>query len=100
MPSPVDAKLDKLVNLERAEREEQIYLNAPDECDLCNRSFEGQTYMIDCQIEGQGGAWGNVCSVCYEKAGAGIAWGKGQLYKRRADGEWLLVAGFPPKESA
>lgn len=29
----------------------------------------------------------------------GIGWGKGQLFARRVDGSWLLVAGFAPDES-
>ncbi|MCX6913947.1 MAG: hypothetical protein NT167_12995 [Verrucomicrobia bacterium] len=39
-----------------------------------------------------------MCAECFLENGEGIGWGKGQIYQKQPGGEWLTVAGFPPKE--
>ena len=61
-------------------------------CDICNKNFSSELYMIDGPIV-RNGPWGNLCASCYCKNMLPLGIGRGQLY--RFDGErWLLVGGY------
>jgi hypothetical protein len=85
--------LAKLVDLETGLRRKEKYYGAPEVCDCCSKSFEGQQYMIDGGLKGSI-AWANMCAECFSRVGTDIGWGKGQLYLKH-EGSWLMVAGFP-----
>lgn len=89
--------IDLLVDIETGLQRQETYDNAPDVCDCCGESFDGQQYMIDGAIKGSI-AWANMCAGCFSREGKGIGWGKGQLYLKQDDGSWLMVAGFPPND--
>jgi hypothetical protein len=40
-----------------------------------------------------------MCPKCFCTKGFGIGWGKGQLYMRQDDKNWLLTAGFAPRRN-
>ena len=105
MHSEFDAKLEVMINRVRAEREQEYCLDELDFCNLCGKSLINQRFVIDGEVretsqvklpDGVGvGQWAYMCCSCFEKRGAGIRWGKGQLYEQISKGEWLRVAGGP-----
>ena len=70
-----------------------------DTCDFCRCSLTIRGLFVDGRLRGEA-IWGNMCAKCFDSKGAGIGWGSGQLYARQRNGDWRMVAGFPPKESA
>jgi hypothetical protein len=58
--------------------------------------LNGQRFVIDGMVgqKNSSGGWAYMCATCFTSHGAGIGWGKGQLYERTPDNEWLQVAGF------
>ena len=53
---------------------------------------------IDGRLKGEMMMWAHMCSSCFLASGEGLGWGDGQLFARKLDGSWLLVAGFPPDD--
>ncbi len=95
------AAFDALIDRVRAEAEQLECEDAPETCDACDGSLEQEQYLIDGETRSPGiptsdaiGAWAYMCARCFAVKGAGIGWGRGQLYERIA-GRWLMVAGFP-----
>lgn len=64
--------------------------STPTNCDLCQRPF-GDT-MIDGAVKPQG-SWGLLDLGCHRMHGVGLGTGRGQMYRRQADGRWLKVEG-------
>jgi hypothetical protein len=62
----------------------------PTICDLCQRPLADT--FIDGAVKPQG-SWGNLDLACHRKFGVGLGTGKGQMYKRQADGRWLKTEG-------
>jgi len=60
--------------------------------------MEEKQFFGDGRLRGQI-AFASMCAECFLKNGEEAGWGKGQIYQRELDGQWLLVAGFPPEES-
>ena len=57
-------------------------------CDACGGDF-GKT-MFDASVRGR---WGNICQACFDEEGCSLGTGKGQQYRKTAEGRWLKVAG-------
>lgn len=100
--------LEQFVDLKKANVNPQYNLDDPQSCDLCGKSFSSEIFLIDGEVRntekiplpnGESmGQWAYMCAKCFKLNGVGIKWGKGQLYKRVSDDEWLLVSGFPPDD--
>ena len=93
--SDMDTALEEYVDTVTAKKKLIYYSNAPETCNICNRSLADEKYMIDGAIKGNT-AWANMCADCFRKYGVKIGWGYAQLYKKDANG-WLLVGGFCPE---
>ena len=101
--------IETFIEVEKAKNDPQFNLDSPEACDLCGTPFENQEYLIDGEVinspqipVGNGttmGQWAYMCPGCFQSRGVGIKWGRGQLYKKTSDNEWLLVGGFPPDAS-
>lgn len=91
-PSSASLSLDEYIDMELAKHKNCYFSGAPDECDICKCSFDGEKYMIDGGIHNHT-AWACMCADCFNAFGEGIALGKGQLYMRDKKG-WLLVNGI------
>ena len=86
----------------------QYCYDSPETCDLCGKSFLGAEFLVDGETKGTEqiqvpggdsmGQWAYMCANCFASHGVAVGWGRGQLYQRRDDGSWLMVAGFPPDE--
>lgn len=87
-------------NLALARQYPVYFSGAPECCDACGRSLAAEEFLGDCEIPGQNG-WALFCGHCITAHRLTFGWGRGQLYQRVSDeeGEWLLVAGFPPPET-
>jgi|GEM_PF-329150 len=79
-----------------AKKRNDYLLSVPDECDICSIPFQVEPFMIDGKINGQM-AFASMCADCHYFYGEGIGWGKGQVYQKINDENWLLVGGFPPE---
>ncbi len=91
------SELVQLIDRDRANQEMNYCLSELNNCDICGGSLNGQRFVIDGMVSNENsiGAWAYMCATCFTSHGAGIGWGKGQLYER-TDNEWLQVAGFEP----
>lgn len=63
--------------------------DAPASCDICNGTIgavfvDGKTKM---------GPWANMCGNCAKAYGVGFGTGRGQMYAKQPNGEWLKVKG-------
>jgi hypothetical protein len=87
------AALDQKADAKKGEERGQYYIEAPTNCDLCNKLLENEKYFIDGKVIGES-AWANMCGHCYRMRGEGITWGKGQLYRNCGARRWLGVGGF------
>jgi len=92
------SELLQFINRGRANQEMNYCLSEINSCDICGGSLKGQRFVIDGMVgqKNSSGAWAYMCATCFASHGAGIGWGKGQLYERTPDNEWLQVAGFEP----
>jgi len=70
----------------------KYHLDVPEDCDVCSIPLAGETYFSDGRLRGKA-TWANMCADCTVYRGAGIGWGTGQLYRKEADGQWLMVGG-------
>lgn len=95
--SDADDLLDQ-IDLKKGEAVGKIYSCPPDSCDQCGQSFDDSTMFVDGRLKGDL-MWSIMCADCFNSHGEGIGWGNGQLYMKRADGDWLMVAGFPPDDA-
>jgi hypothetical protein len=88
-------KLRDLVDFKEGKKRNVLWMGEIVRCDVCDHGFTNDQYMVDAATAQ--GPWANMCAHCFERQGAQIGWGKGQLYLRTSEG-WLLVAGFGPEE--
>jgi hypothetical protein len=101
--------LEEFIDIEKSNVDPQFNLDEPESCDLCGKSFSNQEFFIDGEVKdtnqislanGQSvGEWAYMCPECFKNRGVAIKWGRGQLYQKTLNNEWLLVGGFPPDES-
>ena len=61
----------------------------PDKCDICGSKLTHK--MIDGRTSS--GQWGLLDLKCHASHGVGLGTGKGQLYEKQADGQWLKIQG-------
>jgi len=92
-----DQQLAKLADEAEGRRIGDYYSNPPETCDACGCEMAQRAFFVDARLRGQI-MFDSLCAECFLAKGEGIGWGQGQLYQREPDGEWLLVAGFPPKK--
>ena len=86
--------IDDILNSKIAKKEVKVATiipatSAPAECQLCNvptpdTFVDGRTRM---------GPWGYMCLPCHRTNGVGLGLGKGQLYEKQTDGNFLKVQG-------
>ena len=98
----------EFIDLKRAQKNPQFNLDRPVACDLCGAPFNTQDYLIDGEVKdttqipvGDGttmGQWAYMCPECFQSRGVAIKWGRGQVYQKTPENEWLLVGGFSPDE--
>jgi hypothetical protein len=101
--------LEELIDLERANQEKQFSAESPARCDLCSKPFIAERFFVDGEVKGTPqvgvpdgtsmGQWANMCAGCFQARGVGVVWGSGQLYERKPNGTWLMMAGFPPPKN-
>lgn len=96
--NPAEAKLLPLEQLQEGLAQDEIYFNAPEQCDVCKTTLTDKRFMVDGNFKPGGCLWGCMCAKCFLKVGEGIGWGKGQLYTKLENGEWLMTAGFRPAD--
>ena len=95
--TPAEERLAKLADEAEGRRRSECYANPPDTCDLCGCNLEERTFFVDARLREQV-TFACLCAGCFFECGQGIGWGEGQLYKRQPGGDWLMVAGFMPKD--
>jgi len=92
---PSEKRLAANINPDEVDTNEARYAYGIQSCDSCGYSLTDRGLFVDGQFRGQD-VWGNLCADCFESKGAGIGWGRGQLYARQPNGTWRLVGGFQP----
>ena len=96
--SPVD---DAEKTLAQKIDEVEVHLHEPayaygvETCDFCQTPLKTRGLFVDGGLRGEITA-ANMCVPCFNVRGAGIGWGRGQLYALQPNGDWRLVAGFRP----
>lgn len=75
---------------------------SPTECDLCSGALKKAGAYVDGAIKS--GGWANMCLPCFVKHGAGLGWGKAQLYQLAGESKdghprWTCIAGGPAARS-
>lgn len=68
-----------------------IWIGQLDGCNCCNKQFSKVTVMYDANLPRMG--WGNWCHGCFTEYGGKLGTGRGQKYKRNADGKFEKVEG-------
>ncbi len=109
MQAKLDALLARVIDRVRAEREQVYCLDDLDRCNLCGKSFDTESFIVDGEVKATPqtmlpngssvGQWAYMCIDCFLNRGVGIGWGHGQLYEKTSDNEWLQIAGFPPESN-
>lgn len=92
---PAEERLAQHVRKAEVDANEPEFAFGVETCDVCRCSLMASGFFVD-GMRPTNGTWANMCASCFAKEGAAIAWGKGQLYARQADGDWRMVAGFRP----
>ena len=54
-----------------------VYVDPPESCSICNKSFDG--VMYDARIPTIG-SWVNLCRRCFDRFGCELGTGRGQKY--------------------
>jgi len=67
------------------------YVNPPEKCDLCGRSFKQVSVMYDANLRGVG--WCNCCHSCFQVHKGTLGVGRGQKYQKQDNNSWLCVKG-------
>jgi hypothetical protein len=96
--TPVDAAeaaLAKQINEAEVNSHEADYAGGAQKCDFCQCRLDTRGLYVDGMTRADM-SWANMCAPCFSVRGAGLGWGTGQLYARQPNGDWRLVAGFPP----
>ena len=93
-----EKRLAAIVDADEVERHTPQYAYNAERCDFCGCALSDRALFVDGRLEGDA-MWANMCAQCFAAKGEGIRWGDGQLYARQPNGDWRMVAGFPPSES-
>lgn len=67
-----------------------MQISCPDACQLCGKHF--QTLVYDAYLPLRGG-WAWICPECARAEGVRTGNGRGQLYNRTPNGEWIKLKG-------
>lgn len=67
---------------------EVYHSNPPSTCDACEGAIG--TVFSDARLQGR---WGNFCHSCTQAHRIQFGTGRGQLYRKQADGRYLKVKG-------
>ncbi len=95
--SSIEERLMKKENWKLA-REFELYWSEDDcVCDICNAKISGR-HMID-GIVYNSFEFALMCPFCHYTKGDGFGEGKGQLYTKTNDNQWLLTYGFPSNDN-
>ncbi|MGD0358598.1 MAG: hypothetical protein ABSA73_13425 [Terracidiphilus sp.] len=98
--TPVDAFekwIASQIDAQQVDAREPAYNYDVGPCGICGCNLNDRGLHIDGRLRDDL-KWSNMCTECLKKSGEGIGWGKGQLYARQPNGDWRLIAGFPPEE--
>lgn len=91
--SPAERKLIALIDIDRAIDEATQITEPSDSCDFCRTPSSRLNHLVDGANTGAGWAW--MCPDCWEQHGLGLGIGKGQLFTKQPDENWIWTAGFP-----
>ena len=94
--TPVDASeaaVAKQINEAEVHSHQPDYAHGATACDFCQCQLNTRGLYVDGMAR-EGMMWANMCVPCFNVRGAGLGWGKGQLYARQPNGDWRMVAGF------
>ncbi|MCF8131351.1 MAG: hypothetical protein K9N10_22810 [Deltaproteobacteria bacterium] len=95
--SEAEQALSKIADEKEGRRRDQCFAGPVEACDFCRRDLNDCRYFVDGRVPG-GMMFAYFCPDCVVAKGGQIGWGSGQLYKHEPNGDWLMVAGFPPDE--
>lgn len=88
-----EIELKKFADIELGLERDETFIDPPGECGLCGRDLMTRSLFVDGKLKESAG-WSIMCPECFTENGEGLEWGKGQLYQRTEDGDWLCVAGW------
>jgi len=89
---PRGETLASLSNIREGRLRGIVHAYPPDNCDFCKGDLNHSNFFVDGAMNGKM-MWANMCERCYFVHGSGIGWGKGQLYAKQPNGDWLMTGG-------
>lgn len=90
--NPTEERLMKKEDWRRAATIDNYWFENNCTCDFCHNTITGR-HMIDGAV-GDGFQFALMCPNCHKIRGNGFGAGKGQLYTKLLDGQWLQTFGF------
>jgi hypothetical protein len=90
--NPAEERLMKKEDWQRATIIDSYWCEEDCTCDFCRRKITGR-HMID-GVVGDSFQFALMCPQCHKVRGNGFGSGKGQLYTKLSDGQWLQTFGF------
>ena len=99
---PKNAREKQLVKKENwkvAKFIDQYWHESKSKCDFCKKSILGR-HLIDGLVKGTPFEFACMCPTCHQARGSGFGEGKGQLYTRLTNGQFLQTFGFSSDELA
>ena len=91
--TPIEQKLEGIARESNSRDKGTCYMGASENCDICETPIAQSRFFIDASLKENPMMWGCLCTQCFEEEGSGLGIGKGQLYEKQDNGDWLLVAG-------
>ena len=89
----IEQKLEEIARESNSRDKGTCYSGASENCDICETPLAQSGFFIDGSLKEDAMMWGCLCPQCFEKEGSGLGRGKGQLYEKQDNDDWLLVAG-------
>ena len=89
-----DRRLAARIDHRQVDENKEAFAYGAEICDFCKCVLDKRGLYVDGGIRNDAFCGANMCAPCFEKHGAGIGWGVGQIYARQPNGGWRLVAGF------
>ncbi|MCX5812542.1 MAG: hypothetical protein NT178_08360 [Proteobacteria bacterium] len=93
--SAAEQALAALSDMKQAKMHGEHHPDPPESCDECGCQLDENHFFVDGRLRGEL-MWANMCPECFAEKGEGIGWGKGQLYMKQTNGDWLMTGGFAP----
>lgn len=66
-------------------KQKNFLKNPPKECDVCHSQLDTALYDAKTIY----GSWAYLCTDCFNTLGIGLGIGRGQCYKKDADGDYI-----------